>query len=910
MDAEERYEIREKIGQGGVGAVYRAFDSHLNREIAIKRVLADGGYENQEEATKAMLKEASSLCSVQHPNIVTVFDAGVDNDGPFVVMELLSGRTVDEMVERGTLTFEDFRELALQSQEALIAAQDLDLVHRDIKPTNVMVTWLPSGRFQVKLVDFGLAKFSPKPSLQTIDHGDAVFGSIHFMAPEQFERSELDKRTDMYSIGCVYYFCLAGLYPFDGETAPQVMLAHLNHTVTHISEHRPDLPAWICDWVMWHLERKMDSRPADARESLSKFLMSENPNTPAPGTPEMPSRPKLIIPGAEPAPATPPAENPAPPAEPVTPTATPAVPTQTAPQPILPPEGARPSIHTQAQQIKAPAPVTPATPATPTLITPPAPEVAAPPVETPAAPAPNAEPTPAAAPVLITPAAPAQPAAPAPPTEATPAAAPVLITPAAPAQPAAPAPPTEATPAAAPILVTPAAQAQPAAPEPPVSPPVPVATTSAAGNEAQVTVHLQGATPPMTAPLAGAPPAPNPLGGPIQATAPGAPTTAAPGVALPQTKSAISTPVKAVIAATLAIGLIITSLIFISKSGEKARNEALNRLTNGVEEAEEVPMNKKDLNILLTELSTKGKKAEGERPAYQTALWKGVSTDNTDIDQTIAEFATGEATLGNDDARQKLFEVLKRRRGESAIPALIEFAGKTEKTGQGKIALETAGLMANSSNFSELLKVISIADSSAVKNQAAKVLSEVIKDSKDPSAFSGAIVSSYKSAVDTDTKMSLLRLMGASGGDTASEIVSAEIEKDDRNIKLAAIAALRQWPDGSMFETLHILADGQEDNLLRKESFDALVDFLTKTKGLEEEDLEMYWTDVATIAVSETEQRKVVQEMANQKSLWAEAILDYFIEDGDADASDRVIMQAEKAKRRLQERMRLLGEDE
>ena len=156
----------------------------------------------------------------------------MDSDGPYVVMELLSGRTLDEMVERGTLTYDDFREVALQSQEALIAAQDLDLVHRDIKPTNMMVTWLPSGRFQVKLVDFGLAKFSPQPSLQTIDHGDSVFGSIYFMAPEQFERTPLDQRTDMYSLGCVYYYCLTGQHPFDGETAPLVMTAHLQNRVT------------------------------------------------------------------------------------------------------------------------------------------------------------------------------------------------------------------------------------------------------------------------------------------------------------------------------------------------------------------------------------------------------------------------------------------------------------------------------------------------------------------------------------------------------------------------------------------------------------------------------------------------------------------------------------------------------
>jgi len=121
--SDERYEIRGKIGQGGVGAVYRAFDRNLNREVAIKRVLSEGGFDandSEDEATKALLKEATALCSVQHPHIVTVYDAGVDEDGPYVVMELLSGRTLDEMVERGTMTWVDFRETAIQCLEALL----------------------------------------------------------------------------------------------------------------------------------------------------------------------------------------------------------------------------------------------------------------------------------------------------------------------------------------------------------------------------------------------------------------------------------------------------------------------------------------------------------------------------------------------------------------------------------------------------------------------------------------------------------------------------------------------------------------------------------------------------------------------------------------------------------------------
>lgn len=293
---EERYEIRGKLGQGGLGAVYRAYDKNLNREVAIKRVLPDGETDDEDEATSSLLKEAKALSAIQHPHIVTVYDCGLDEDGPFVVMEILEGRTIEEMVGQGTLVWEDFREVVMQTQEALIAAQDLDLVHRDLKPGNIMVIWLPSGKFQIKLVDFGLAKFSPTPSLQTMDHGHAVFGSIYFMAPEQFERRPLDQRTDMYAMGAIYYYTLTGEYPFDGDTAPQVMAAHLQHKVTPLSEVRPDVPDWACEWVMWHIERDMDNRPANARESLQRFLALEKQANGSPA-PAGATGPQFVQPG-------------------------------------------------------------------------------------------------------------------------------------------------------------------------------------------------------------------------------------------------------------------------------------------------------------------------------------------------------------------------------------------------------------------------------------------------------------------------------------------------------------------------------------------------------------------------------------------------------------------------------------
>lgn len=281
--SQDRYEIKGKLGQGGVGAVYRAYDKNLNRDVAIKRVLPDGEFEKTDADTEGLVQEAKALSSLNHPHIVSVYDAGIDEDGPYVIMELLDGITLDELVEKASLTFDDFREFAVQSQEALIAAQDRDILHRDLKPGNVMLVWLPSGKFQIKLVDFGLAEFAPKPSLQSIDKNDAVMGSIHFMAPEQFERIPLDKRTDMYAVGCVYYYSLTGCYPFDGETAHQVMTAHLEHQTIDISELRPDLPAWLCQWIMWHLNHNMNDRPESARYALECFLNSEaDPNASLP----------------------------------------------------------------------------------------------------------------------------------------------------------------------------------------------------------------------------------------------------------------------------------------------------------------------------------------------------------------------------------------------------------------------------------------------------------------------------------------------------------------------------------------------------------------------------------------------------------------------------------------------------
>jgi len=262
----DRYEIREQLGQGGLGAVYRAYDTQLRREVALKRVITP-----TQESVENLQHEATALSSLMHPNIVTVFDVGQGEEGGFVVMELLDGETLDETIERAPLTLSDFVEVVNQTLEALIAAQAVKMTHRDLKPGNVMVIWRPSGKFQIKILDFGLAKVSETPSRQTIDQEEGIMGSIYFMAPEQFERGSLDFRTDMYALGCIYYYCLTGEYPFDGDTAPQVMMAHLHHQVKPLEERRPDIPLEVSQWVMWLMNRNPEDRPASAREALDRF---------------------------------------------------------------------------------------------------------------------------------------------------------------------------------------------------------------------------------------------------------------------------------------------------------------------------------------------------------------------------------------------------------------------------------------------------------------------------------------------------------------------------------------------------------------------------------------------------------------------------------------------------------------
>jgi len=271
----DRYQVKEKIGEGGAGSVYLALDTRLDRLVAIKRLFREEDGDWDQESVDGMLREARLLSTLEHPNIVTIYDADVDKDGPYVVMELLQGDDMDALMAKNAMTGKDFRHFATQCLEALSAAHSKNIIHRDIKPNNIVLKWLPNGKFQAKLLDFGMAKLSSVPSKQTVDHASSVMGSIYFMAPEQFERIELDGRTDIYALGAVFYYTLTGSYPFTGDTAATIMAAHLTHRVQPIIELRPDLPQWTCDFVMWMINREASDRPNDAQTALELFIEND-----------------------------------------------------------------------------------------------------------------------------------------------------------------------------------------------------------------------------------------------------------------------------------------------------------------------------------------------------------------------------------------------------------------------------------------------------------------------------------------------------------------------------------------------------------------------------------------------------------------------------------------------------------
>src|SRR5277367_2895108 len=222
------YEILVSIGAGGMGEVYKARDSRLKRDVAVK-VLPESFAADADRLRRFEL-EAQSAGALNHPNILVVYDIGAEGTSPYLVSELLEGETLRDRLKQGKIPTSKALEYARQVANGLAAAHSKGITHRDIKPENLFLT--KDGR--VKILDFGLAKVttSEKPSAdnvtetQVTDPG-AVLGTASYMSPEQVRAKPVDQRSDIFSLGCVLYEMLGGKRPFRGDTAADTMSAIL-----------------------------------------------------------------------------------------------------------------------------------------------------------------------------------------------------------------------------------------------------------------------------------------------------------------------------------------------------------------------------------------------------------------------------------------------------------------------------------------------------------------------------------------------------------------------------------------------------------------------------------------------------------------------------------------------------------
>jgi len=260
MNREKRYLTGRQIGEGGTADVYSALDVNMGRPVAIKR-LRESGEDN------SYLAELEALSRITHPNVVCCYDADMDDEGGFIVMEYIEGDDVEALVDEIPFDLPTFFEFARQCLEGLHATHSSGVLHLDLKPSNMMITDLGGSRPVVKLIDFGRAERSQNDR-GSQPRGRGMDGSIHYLAPEQLLGGHLDRRTDLYALGCIFYWCLSGKRPFYGDSAMVVMAAHLQHNVQHLGEIKPDLPSWLTEWVMSFLEFNADERPPSAKQAL------------------------------------------------------------------------------------------------------------------------------------------------------------------------------------------------------------------------------------------------------------------------------------------------------------------------------------------------------------------------------------------------------------------------------------------------------------------------------------------------------------------------------------------------------------------------------------------------------------------------------------------------------------------
>ena len=286
---DDRYEILEVIGTGGMAVVYKALDHRLNRQVAIK-ILKDE-FSGDEEFRRRFRAESEAVAMLSHPNIVQVYDVSSSDTANYIVMELISGISLKQYMEvKGVLNWKETLHFAMQIAKGLEHAHSRGIIHRDIKPHNIMV--LKDG--SIKVMDFGIARVMSKSNTLTKE----ALGSVHYISPEQAKGGYTDSRSDIYSLSVVMYEMMTGRPPFDGESPVAVAIQHINGGAPKPSTINPNIPVGLEQIILKGMALEPKDRYASATEMLQDMEeFRKNPGIDFQYQPSAPSQHPIAIKG-------------------------------------------------------------------------------------------------------------------------------------------------------------------------------------------------------------------------------------------------------------------------------------------------------------------------------------------------------------------------------------------------------------------------------------------------------------------------------------------------------------------------------------------------------------------------------------------------------------------------------------
>ena len=260
----DRYQIIKSIGEGGMANVYLAYDTILDRDVAVK--VLRGDLADDEKFVRRFQREALSASSLSHPNIVEVYDVGDDNGQYFIVMEYIDGKNLKDLLKkRGKLTVSEVVDIMGQIADGLSVAHDSYIIHRDIKPQNIMI--LENGL--VKITDFGIAMAMNATQLTQTN---SVMGSVHYLPPEQASGKGSTLKSDIYSMGILMYELLSGVLPYRGDNAVEIALKHLKEPLPSIREELPEIPQSVENIILKAAAKNPKNRYNDAREMYEDLI--------------------------------------------------------------------------------------------------------------------------------------------------------------------------------------------------------------------------------------------------------------------------------------------------------------------------------------------------------------------------------------------------------------------------------------------------------------------------------------------------------------------------------------------------------------------------------------------------------------------------------------------------------------